>query len=102
MPLSDDQREYLRQQGTNINQHGTISRSGASLPYTKKLEVVSAYSTERDAAGGKRPNISAIGISRGCVARWRMSITILISYCNRGRLRAQSFQKEKQIISSWS
>eukprot|EP00984_Skeletonema_dohrnii_P023716 scaffold12812_cov89-Skeletonema_dohrnii-CCMP3373.AAC.2 len=68
MPLSDDQREYLRQQGANINQHGTIYRSGASLPYTKKLEVASAYSTERDAAGGKRPNISAIaqqcGVSR--------------------------------------
>jgi len=73
MPLSYDQREYLRQQGANINQHGTIYRSGASLPYTKKLEVASAYSTERDAAGGKRPNISAIaqqcGVSRGYVRK---------------------------------
>ena len=71
MPLSDAQREYLRQQGANINQHGTIYRSGASLPYTKKLEVASAYSTERDAAGGKRPNITAIaqqcGVGRGYV-----------------------------------
>ncbi len=71
MPLSEAQQEYLRQQGASVNQHGNIYRSGASLPYTKKLEVASAYSTERDAAG-RRPNITAIaqqcGVSR-CYVR---------------------------------
>jgi len=86
MPLSDAQREYLRQQGANINQHGTIHRSGASLPYTKKLEVASAYSIERDAAGGKRPNISAIaqqcGVSVDMCGRWRKSFMNLVGRCS--------------------
>ena len=72
-PLSDAQREYLLQQGVNLNQQGGIYRNGASLSYTKKLEVASAYSTEKDAAGGRRPNITAIaqqcGISRGYVRK---------------------------------
>ena len=70
MALSDAQREYIQQQGASVNQYGNIYRSGASLPYTKRLEVASAYSTERDTLG-RRPNISAIarqcGVSRGYV-----------------------------------
>ena len=73
MPVSDAQRQYLREHGARVNQHGHIYRSGASLSYTKKLEVASAYSTEHDAAGGRRPNIAAIarqcGVSRGTVRK---------------------------------
>jgi hypothetical protein len=73
MHISDGQREYLRQQHVLVNQQGGIYRTGASLSYTKKLEVASAYSTERDAAAGRRPNITAIaqqcGVSRGYVRK---------------------------------
>jgi hypothetical protein len=43
---------------THSGEPAGIYRTEGSLSYTTTLEVASAYSTERHAAAGKRPNIT--------------------------------------------
>ena len=59
MRLSQAQQDLFHRHGYFINNNGGAYLSGASLGYTKKVEVASVY--ER-ACGecGKRPNISAV------------------------------------------
>ena len=99
MPLSNAQRDYLRQQGAglSVNQHGNVYRRGASLPYTKKLEVASAYSTERDAAG-KRPNISAI--ARQCGVTRSYVRTVEDELNEFGRVLQQEERKKHNSLSN--
>ena len=68
MRLDQAQQELFQSHGFLINSNGGAYVSGASLGYTKKVEVASVYEKAlRD--GGKRPNISAI--ARECaVSPW--------------------------------